>query len=676
MLSAIADRVRRAADAVEGAPWGPGRVLLIVASIIAIRHLAEIAGPGNPTFRGLAALVHYPLAYIAPFMALALTLALWSGRPPARLGRLMTVAWLLTLIPPLADMVLHAGEQIPTIAYMQATPQDLPRVFLRFLDPTVSLVGTTAGIRVEAALAVLLGAAYVLLRRRGALRALGCAVSVYVVSMFFFTLPVLVLAGLRMIKPDMTKDDLRVGVGVFIRPDGETAFDSVAVLWLAPLLLLIGAIWERAERRFEDRWFHVSRGPSAIGGARWVAMGGLAAGILSALALFIPPPTPWLISAYDMLAIPGVFLCTWMITWAIDRPQRSGAAAAGVGLLGGCVLAALGTPVALGVLALSAPLSVPGLEFVRSRRGPWEPAARFVATALTAAGGLAAGFALVIGREGIARVPHAMWPSALLAGAAGTALVARTIPLWARIPVAVLLSGLAAAVMGSLAGAGFAACITLGAGLLLAAVERGAEKAPSYLAWTRGVVALAVLVPVVLPAFHQNTAPRLREEVRCNARLERLRAERLVHEGNLERAKSAYNEALRCDPEDVAALKGLGLLFARQENMRKTERYLMRALEHAPDDAELLANIGAMRLAQDRSEEALEFSQKALQSDPRQVSAMTNRAQALEDLGRTLEAIGAWKAVIGRCEGHPELAEAHARAQRRVTRLERNLEER
>ncbi|MEN6526782.1 MAG: hypothetical protein ABFD65_09875, partial [Candidatus Polarisedimenticolia bacterium] len=225
LLRAGERRLLALMDAIEGQAWGPLATLALLAAVVAPRTLLEIAVPRNPVFAGLAAFVHYPLAYAAPFLALSLTLAVFARRAPARVARLMNVAWILTALPPLADLLLHRAAEKPAIGYLLADPSELGRIALRFFDPRVPLVGTTPGIRIEALAAVLLGALYVFLRTRRPLRAVGCAVAVYFVSFFFFALPTLVAGFFRFFNPRLALDDVLRGEGVFFRAIGEDAPD-------------------------------------------------------------------------------------------------------------------------------------------------------------------------------------------------------------------------------------------------------------------------------------------------------------------------------------------------------------------------------------------------------------------------------------------------------------------
>ena len=53
----------------------------------------------------------------------SLTLAVFARRAPARVARLMNVAWILTALPPLADLLLHRAAEKPAIGYLLADPE-------------------------------------------------------------------------------------------------------------------------------------------------------------------------------------------------------------------------------------------------------------------------------------------------------------------------------------------------------------------------------------------------------------------------------------------------------------------------------------------------------------------------------------------------------------------------
>src|SRR5262245_38958605 len=101
--------VRRLVDTVESTPLTLAASVGTLAGVVALRHLLEIATGRYPIYTPVQFFVHYPLAYIAPFLALSLLLAFFAGERPERTARLMLLAWLLTLLPPLWDIAWGAG---------------------------------------------------------------------------------------------------------------------------------------------------------------------------------------------------------------------------------------------------------------------------------------------------------------------------------------------------------------------------------------------------------------------------------------------------------------------------------------------------------------------------------------------------------------------------------------
>jgi len=82
----------------------------------------------------------------------------------------------------------------------------------------------------------------------------------------------------------------------------------------------------------------------------------------------------------------------------------------------------------------------------------------------------------------------------------------------------------------------------------------------------------------------------------------------------------------------------------------------------AGDEAKLAAWLGAIALGAGRAAEALPLLERALAHGDVELTTFTNRAVALEVLGRTRDAAAAWDAVIARA-GESELT-SHARSRR------------
>jgi len=720
LLRAGERRLLALMDAIEGQAWGPLATLALLAAVVAPRTLLEIAVPRNPVFAGLAAFVHYPLAYAAPFLALSLTLAVFARRAPARVARLMNVAWILTALPPLADLLLHRAAEKPAIGYLLADPSELGRIALRFFDPRVPLVGTTPGIRIEALAAVLLGALYVFLRTRRPLRAVGCAVAVYFVSFFFFALPTLVAGLFRFFNPRLALDDVLRGEGVFFRAIGEDAPDCASILWLLPLLAVLFALWKRAERNAApaDRWFG-GRGPAkdapAQAGARGGASEGSAgaeplqaaerpeplqaaagteplqaaagpeplqaaaptlvaalwAGVAAARALHMPAgPLVW--APFDALAFVGATLAVLFVVAAARRCARAEAAAETAFLAAGVLLAALalGRAPALGLAATAAALAPFACRVLpEARRG----LAAAILFPVAACGAFVAGYALVVGPEAPARLPLAALGFAIAAGLAAGAFAAVEAPRPPWLPIAA-----------------WSAAFTLGALLaetpilILAALPAGAVAgvvlvgARPGLGPRRGRLVGAVALGLCLfgltraATIVEPRAAELRRAAQSVPRLDVLRGQELEGKNDWKGALLAYQRALDTDPAYVPALRARGLGRLRfEKNVGAALPDLERAVALAPDSAPDLANLAGAYLQAERAAEALPLLDKAARLEPERPQTLFNRAQALEALGRSGEAADGWRAYIAVAASIPAEAQSVAEARAHLAALAR-----
>jgi hypothetical protein len=535
-MSGAWSRFRAFVERMEELPIGPGALAATLAGIIAVRNVLEIVVAKNPVFFGLAAFVRYPMAYVAPFFALTLVLALWAGVASARVARLMLLAWLLTLLPPIADLLLHRTHDAPTIGYLHADPSELGWVWAHFFDPWASFVGTTPGIRIEILAAVLLAFVYILLRGRSWWRALLGALTVYPASMFFLSLPVLVHGLFRTWNPSLTRTDLLWGEALLKRMDRDTAPDSVALMWLGLTMAGLVAAWWLSERRpLEPAWLRGRGGTSAAPGMAPLLVAAMAAGILVALFLHLPVGQALMVAPYDALAVPAALLAA---------------------VLPLVVLTAGWVPQWL-------------------RRG-----AAVAVGAVTAMAAVAAGYALVVGREALARVPSDLLVLGLLAGAAAGALLGggSPAPAWRRALLLGLALGLGGLLLAGpvLGGVGLLAGAAVGA--MAGWAESGLEPARRGL-WTGLLAGIALLVvargAVAVPA----TTDPLKTEARCVARLHVIRAQEFEEKKEWLNAKPQYLEALKCDENRVDALRGLALgLLANEEGKVEPAAHAVRRL--------------------------------------------------------------------------------------------------
>lgn len=633
--------IMAAADRVEQWPWGSAAIGVLLLAIIATRHLLEIGVAKNPIYTDLATFVHYPLAYVAPFLALSLTLASWARWSPLRVVRLMTLAWVLTLTPPLLDLLLHRGAK-PSIAYLVAEPIDLPAIWLQFFDPRQTLAGTTLGIRLEALAAVLLGAVYVFGRTRSWWRALGCALCVYLVSLFFFSLPVLMVAllGLLMRAP-LDQGQLLRGEALLHRVEAASAPDSAAIAWLVPLMLLLVAWWGLLTRNRETNRQPPLAAPWFAATLFVVALA--VSGAMHAIWLNLPVGNGLLLAPYDLLGGLALLLalslgCYAAFAWG---QQRLGSVwwALALALAAG---SGLGRSPLLGLLVVWGALAVwSGALFPRSR---WSPLVGALCWGTIAVGALVAGYALVIGPEALARLPVALYLPVALGGAVlGTiwSVVTPASPLWSALAAALAL-GLGVLPLGVPA-------FAIAAGLLGAAAGWFAPLGGSGRTSSHPRRALAPLLGLALLGIgfavdgNERVRPELVKQATCVPEVFMARGQQREADGKWALAKGDYAQALHCAPESVDALRALGLGFLRYDNdLTRAISHLERAQRAAPDSIDERINLASAYLAAKRSAEALAILDGAAPQREPHRAWLFNRAQALEDLGRNDEARTAW----------------------------------
>lgn len=651
-------RFRGLVERMEEIPVGPLQLAAALAAIIAVRNLLELIVARNPVFEPLAAFVHYPLAYVAPFVALTLVLALWAGVAAPRVARLMLFAWLLTLLPPLADLVLHRSHDAPTIGYLHVDPNDLGWTWAHFFDPSVSLVGTTPGIRIEILAAVLLAALYVALRSGSWWRALLGAVTTYLVSLFFLSLMVLVHALFRLGNPALTRTEFLWGNSLLNRPGSASAPDSSALMWLGFTLAGLGVVWWLAEARdLAPRWVRGHGGPSDAPGLVFLLLSALAAGVVAAFWLHLPMGQSLIVAPYDFLALPGSLLALGLVASPLLRPSADPFVRLAPLALGLSMIAGLGPNVAVPVAAAVLPLP---LLYASWLPGPARRALQLAVPAVSTLAAVAAGYALVVGREALGRVPVDLLLLGLVAGA-GYGLL-RTVPRaawWARPLVLAIAFGIGSALVGGTTLALVGAVLGGAVGALAGWAERGPDPEEGTPGLWTGVLAGIVLVVLARAAVSVPALlDPLKEEARCVARLHVIRAQEFEEKKEWLNAKPQYFEALKCDENDLAALRGLALgLLANEEG--KTERaieLLEKAAALAPDSPSDLSNLASAYIRTGRPAEALPLLEKAVRSDPRDPNILFNHARALEDLGRREEAIAAWESFLARAESLPESA--------------------
>jgi tetratricopeptide (TPR) repeat protein len=104
-------------------------------------------------------------------------------------------------------------------------------------------------------------------------------------------------------------------------------------------------------------------------------------------------------------------------------------------------------------------------------------------------------------------------------------------------------------------------------------------------------------------------------------------------------AKTAYERAVKEDPENAAAWVNFGRLLHESGSFREAEEVYRRGLRECESDAVLLFNLGVVLEDQGRSSEALESYQLAIGADPTLADCHYNLARLYEASGKPQHAI-------------------------------------
>lgn len=661
-------RIDRWTRRLEEQPIGPATFLAAFTAVVLARHLLEILVGQNPVYFPIQFFIHYPLAYLAPFLALVLILHLASGVPIERVSRLMLYVWGLTLLPPLIDLL--AGRSGEAIGYLRLRFTSPGTVFLRFFDPTARFEGTTPGIRVETAVACLLGAAYVWMRRRAGapkpwavrlIRPLGAAAGVYVAALGFFTLPLLftaLAAPVLGVSPDalqMAPRYLQIPA-----PAAVLAGDRLAILYLVPLCLAFGAVWlGRSSIRFPARQL-------ARSDLFWPALAPVLAGAGLLLSAFAhgrmagapPPPAP-----LDLLAGAGLLLACALATWG---SSLAGGAAAGASRPVAAVLIGAGLALALGCGFVAPTLLAVACGLLLVRRLPplcldrREPVGA-LAAGLAGVALVGAGMSWGVQQDALALFPPRLVAAIFLA-TAGAAAGRRLRPR-AR---AAFLWGAAAVAVPGLAGAPAAVTLLcLLTALLVHLARRLAGRR-----WPRAeAAALVAILALGLAGVLMPAAPReqLLQDVFSRPKRVIRHAQALEAAGRYQEAVAAYRRALDLDPDQARVQARLGeLLWRRLDDPAGGEKAFRAAIDLDPEEVPPRQQLGILVRQDGRVEEAARILAAAARLAPADPVVWRSYAVTLTRLpGRRRDAAAAWRHYLevsqGRGGEEPFRAEALSR---------------
>ena len=106
----------------------------------------------------------------------------------------------------------------------------------------------------------------------------------------------------------------------------------------------------------------------------------------------------------------------------------------------------------------------------------------------------------------------------------------------------------------------------------------------------------------------------------------------LLEKGDLEQARSFFNEALKFDPDNERAMNNMGLSFYMEDHSKEAVKYFKSALQINPENLESYSNLGIIFRKSKQYERAKKMFEKALLINPAHPETLYNYALLFEDI--------------------------------------------
>ena len=634
----------------EDSEFGLGRILVILASTFALRNILEALAAGSQLYYPAAYFVHFPLAYLPGIVLIPLVLAALSGERVEKTTRLLVLAWTLTILPPLIEIIM--GNTGARISYFPIQPGRFWWSVANYFNPTVSFPGATAGVRLEAAVGVILGAYYVYLKRRKVWTAMVSVPVIFMVMVSVFSLPYLFHQVLRAFGSEIPNVAALFGTrGLALRPWFDLSDYSTALfdlLYLTPLLALWLLVYNRRKLGRLARWaFHWETGGYALVAALgvWLGYGAVAGGAL------LDNPLDWMAMLAAVLAVFHAALGLRLLlpkdaagnkpvdddpdnpATLTERERRNSGAV--------CLLLAAGYAGTVNYYLLGAlVVFLALLSFLHFRplnlRRFWPLSGLFIGGSLIAA--LSVGLAVFIGGAVTTAPPAGLYVGTLLIALLGSwlyerheeALLGNTLPAGLRRLATAILPGLgvAAAALFTSALWSMIALVALGIGLTVLLLVRKTTPKGVGAVWAAAVLLVVAgrLDDGARPVEFDNLPLNPQSMAAADA------ATDFERNGLHEHAMLEWRRAVESGDERAQILGPLAFNLRMLGRFEEAEAVLERSVALHPDHAPAIVDLAALEVALGERVRGRELYLRALDLNPALIQPRIGLSRmALED---------------------------------------------
>lgn len=297
-------------EKLENTPMTLPAWLLSFSAIVMIRIGLESFSAKQGDLFTVTSFAHLYFFFISAILSLILIMWFFTKENITKISRLALYGWVISLTPPIVDLIISKGSGGYIISYLFEEPSDLFGTFVTFFGDTFTN-GMTYGVRTQVALAIILVGIYVFSKTKNWFKAFGAGFSVYVVIYLFAILPTLLTIfekwSLSITRPDIIDFAFlpqRVFSISLINP--ATLFDFKLGLTLTLIIMLQLSLWLFA--------YNKNKLIALIKNIRYsrflLNVTALGVGIYIGIRIFSVPFAP---SFFEWIVIGNIFLISFLI---------------------------------------------------------------------------------------------------------------------------------------------------------------------------------------------------------------------------------------------------------------------------------------------------------------------------------------------------------------------------